>query len=145
MNSGHSRTDAEVWQAWGDFLERYHWTAAATLTFSKPTHPELAARTFESFIRNLELRSQGRVGWFLVIENTAAGLSHIHALLDGDSLTPEHVGEAWRFGRSQVELFEARRGWSHYITKEVADGAVHYDLGGFRRNRRSLSRNQLVA
>lgn len=118
---------SEYAQAWGRWLGDFRWTYAATLTSRRPMTPAAAAREMTRFLRDLGRRCRRRVPWFYAMERTCAGQVHIHALLDAD-LGMSSVKAAWQPGQSKVEAFDPARGWCYYITKDIGDRAVAWDI-----------------
>ena len=84
----------------GEFLRRFEWSHIATLTFERPKHPEQVMKDFRVFVNDLEQRSQARVDWVAVIEDTRRGEAHIHALLNlRNDLACVEIGSAWEGSR----------------------------------------------
>ena len=66
------------------------------------------------------------------MERTCHGHIHIHALVDTPLSAPK-VRESWQGGRAKVERYDPERGWRHYITKDLGDAAVDWDLSPHRK------------
>jgi hypothetical protein len=113
--------------AWGDWLGEYEWTHATTLTFRRPRTVEAARREVHRHLRDLARRVQRKVNWFWVMERTHRGRVHIHTLVDVP-LSDAQVERSWQNGLAKVERYEPGRGWRYYITKEIGDAAIAYDI-----------------
>ena len=113
--------------AWGDWLGEYKWTHASTLTFRGPRSLEAARRAVHRHLRDLARRVHRKVSWFWVMERTHQGHIHVHTLVDAP-LSATQVRRSWQQGRAKVERYDRSRGWRHYITKEIGDAAVDWDI-----------------
>ena len=118
---------SKLTEAWGDWLGEFEWTHAATLTFRGPRTLEAARRAVQRHLRDLARRVHRKVSWFWVMERTHQGHIHIHALVDVP-LTSANVRQSWQGGRAKVERYLPSRGWRYYITKEIDDAAVDWDI-----------------
>ena len=117
----------ELTAAWGDWLGDFAWTHASTLTFRDPHTLEAARRAVRRHLRDLARRAHHKVGWFWVLERTHRRHIHVHALVDAP-LSPTKVRDSWQGGRAKVERYDPNRGWRHYITKEIGEAAVDWDI-----------------
>ncbi len=116
-------------RSWGEWLGRFSWHHFGTLTFSNEVSIENALRQFRRWIRRLELRTQNAVPWFMVVERGSAGLVHVHALTWGTaSIGAAAVDGAWRGGRSEVSTYDPRKGAAYYVSKQIGDDVVEYDV-----------------
>jgi hypothetical protein len=134
-----------------DFFATYPFTHTLTLTASpKPPRiveasdgrllapcrtrgdgfpPEWIQGHFYRYKRDLERRSQRRVGYGYVVEETYPGRPHIHAAIESPGLSVGHVQAAWRYGISQVRRYKPGGRWLAYMAKEIRFGAP-WDVGG---------------
>ncbi len=117
----------ELTAEWGDWLGEFEWTHATTLTFRRPHTVEAARRELQRHLRDLAHRAHSKVACFWAMERTHQGHVHIHALVDVP-LSDAEVEQSWQKGRAKVERYDPDRGWRHYITKEIGDSAVAYDI-----------------
>ena len=124
-------THAKAWAGW---LGRFEWTHALTLIFSQPASPAAARRAMQRFSRDLGRRDGKRVPWFFATEVTHTGYVHIHALVDTD-LDGATVRSAWKPGQAKVETFDPDRGWRYYITKEIGESSLDWDIDRLARQR----------
>jgi hypothetical protein len=115
-------------EAWGCWLGSKQWTHFGTLTLTHEGTAEALKRQFKRWIRRLEQRSQGRVGWFVAIERSPGGLLHAHALVHGAALSVTDLRKAWPAGRIDLREYDARLGAVYYVTKEMAGPIVDYDI-----------------
>ena len=91
---------------------------------------EAARREVQRHLRDLAHRVQREVAWFWVMELTHQGHVHVHALLDAP-LSTAKVRQSWQSrqrGWAKVERYEPSRGWRYYITKEIGEAAVDWDI-----------------
>ena len=130
--------------AWAAWLGDFRWTHALTLTFRRQHGPTAARLALGRFFRDLGRRASSTVPWFFVLEQTHSGQLHAHALIQAE-LMPSEVKAAWQPGQSKVERFDPSRGWCPYITKEVGDGAVDWDISHKARPRRRLRTNSRIS
>ena len=126
----------ELKAAWGDWLGTFQWTHATTLTFRSARTVEAAKREVQRHLRDLARRVRRSVGWFWVMELTHQGHIHVHTLVAAP-LSTTKVKQSWQGGRAKVERYDPERGWSHYITKEIGEAAVDWDISQRPRSRES--------
>ena len=119
--------------AWGDWLGEYKWTHASTLTFRGPRGLAAARRAVQRHFRDLARRVHRKVPWFWVMERTHQGHIHVHTLIEVP-LSSTKVRQSWQGGRAKVELYDSKRGWRHYITKEIGETAVDWDISRWQRS-----------
>jgi hypothetical protein len=124
----HSNGDVAL--SLGDHLRGYCWDHFATLTYRHPrTLERVRHDVVRTWIRNCERVAQTRIRWAYVIELTHAEHYHAHVLLHGSvALTTEKMAKAWRYGRTDVQLYDSRRGAAHYLAKAVGDERVWWDV-----------------
>lgn len=123
--------DAAIWtqrvrHEWGRWLATFQWDHFLTLTFARDYSDAAADRAIKAWLRRLVVV---RLHWFYVIERHAGGTPHVHALIEGTkALGAQGVRRAWRHGRSHVVAYDARKGASHYLSKDLTSAATLYDF-----------------
>ena len=117
----------ELRTAWGDWLGEVPWTHASTLTFQSACSSAAARRAIGRHLRDLDRRAHRAVRFFWVIERTCQGHVHLHVLVDAP-LSAAEIRRSWKGGRAKVQQYDPDRGWSYYITKEIGDTALDWDV-----------------
>ena len=113
--------------AWGEWLESLPWNHFATLTFKYDTSSDAAVREFNRWVRRLEQRAQGRLGYFRVIEAGSGRLLYLHVLIGGtQGLGVSSVKASWQNGMSEVVVYKPHGGATRYVCKGLETG--EYDL-----------------
>lgn len=106
--------------AWGPWLDQWHWTHYATLTFAMAVSQDTARSAATVWLDQLDRMAGSRVGHFAVIEMDASGQPHIHALLcDWGGLTCKDVRSLWGWGFTKVDYFDPSKGAAFYVTKQL--------------------------
>lgn len=118
---------AAIRRAWGEWLESLPWGHFVTLTFKYDTSSDAAVREFNRWVRRLEQRAQGPLGYFRVIEEGIGGLHHLHVLIGGtQSIGVSSVKASWPNGMSEVVVYKPHGGAARYVSKSLETG--DYDL-----------------
>jgi hypothetical protein len=140
--------DATLRTAWADFLtDAQAWSHYATLTFRPRAiapvnprrphgvypnrwwnpNPDYAREELRRFVRRIEQRTQGQVGYFWGTEHgRVGGRLHAHALLAlGCELTYQRIKEAWKAGFARVLPCA---GAEPYVSKYCTKGAADWDF-----------------
>lgn len=115
----------------GDWLREYEWNHWLTLTVRGRWPQERLLRAFkDEFVRYVAKAAQGPVRFAYVIEGGALGdQPHLHALLHGiEHLDAKRLWSAWRHGRARVDAYDARRGATHYLAKEIGGSVLDYGV-----------------
>ena len=118
-------------QGVGNWLQEYEWHHWLTLTVRGRWPQERVLRAFkDEFVRYATKSTQGPVRYAYVLEGGALGdRPHLHALLHGtERLGASRLGSAWRHGRSEVDPYDARRGATHYLAKEIGGRVLDYGV-----------------
>jgi hypothetical protein len=146
-----ARSAASLRTAWGDFLTGAQaWSHYATLTFRprkvdppnkrRPhgvhpnrwwnPNPDYAREQLQRFVKRLEQRTQGQVGYFWGTEHgRIGGRLHAHALLAlGCELTHRQIEECWKkAGYARVLPCAGAEPYvSKYCSKEAADWDLRF-------------------
>lgn len=108
-------------EGWAHFLDGFEWDWFGSLSFRQPQTPEAAQRRFAGWVRRVEQRSCGAVNWFYVIENSPAGLAHVHCLAKTHrSISVSDMRGAWSLnGFADIVRYDPSRGARFYLVKEV--------------------------
>ncbi len=120
------RERVRVHRASADWLDQYDWHHYVDLTSRNPLSELQLLRTFEyQSIRWLEKSAQKPVRWAVFAERgKIGGRCHLHALLYGTlSLAVDEIDHAWRLGLAEVRVYDAKKGATGYITRDVLDDA----------------------
>jgi hypothetical protein len=81
------------------------------------------------WLRNLARNAQRSTSWFYVVEPTAAGHLHVHALVwAAGRLTGGDLERAWRWGMTHVRRYDPAQGAALYVTKDILPRALEYNL-----------------
>ena len=123
---------------YGDWLDQYEWTHTATLTNRRPTRADVAVEHVPAWVRSLEQRAQGPVGWVAVAEQKHHGEAHLHVVLYAENLTVKLVERAWRRGHTEVELYRPGGRWAYYVAKTLGRPDTEWRVGDPRHLRRRV-------
>ncbi len=125
-----SLTPREYAEHWGDFLMRFEWTLFATLTTKHPMTRSCMVSEFERYIRRIARVAQGSPSWQYALEYHSCGVQlHLHALICAPPcVTPGIARQLWKFGRADVERFDAAKGAAYYIGKTYLRNPDGYDI-----------------
>ena len=119
-----------------DWVDQFDWQIWFTGTFKQERSYRDTIKTkwaFERFIGDLNhCYGKNQIEYFLAIERFRHGdFTHCHALLNGlDGLTYPQIGETWRkrYGREQIEKYQAGKGANYYLTKYVTKDLCDWGL-----------------
>ena len=89
-------------------------------------------RCWERYTRRVSRTAGLQIGWFVAFEpGCLLGRRHIHALLsDAAAVPPEQARRLWKVGRSEVEVYDVRRGAAYYLAKFAGQEFADWDVGG---------------
>ena len=128
-------SDAIV-RGWRDFLGRFEWAYALTLTTGSPCSKEAMAKEFGRFIRRLERVGQQGLRWFYAVETTHAGHYHLHALLgDTAQTSPARLRHFWKFGFTKILPVHEPQGAIAYAVKSLGSPEAFWDFSPRLRQR----------
>lgn len=114
---------------YGEFLREMPWDFYTTLTFRLPIGCEAAVRRFNTWIRRLEQRAQGPVGWFRSVERGRSDLIHLHSLIEEpESLIISDLRDAWKWGRSDIQIYDPTREGAFYVAKDITNGRADWGI-----------------
>ena len=114
---------------YGDYLSKIPWNFYTTLTFRLPVGWETAVRRFNIWIRRLQQRAQGELGWFRSVERGRHDLVHLHSLIEEpESLLISDLQGAWKWGRTDIQIYDPTRGGAYYVAKDIASGKADWDI-----------------
>lgn len=104
------------------WLDGSRWDHMVTLTTAAPCTRERITRLFQDkMIRRLARAAQRPVTWIRVIEESAPGHPHIHALLGGTAeLTTGACSAAWPAGQTRVRIVACAEKAIGYVCKGAA-------------------------
>lgn len=127
QQSWSKSTPKQLATEFGDWLGQWNWTHFATLTFRYPASEASGRAQFLRWIRRLQQRSGGPVGWFYAFERGLGGSLHLHALVEAH-LPPKAVQATWSGGRAEVVPYDRDRGARYYIAKDIWASGLEYDF-----------------
>jgi hypothetical protein len=105
--------------ALAQWMRSYDWHHYVTLTTARFHSRDALCVAFKSgYVRRLAREAQRRIGWWFVLEDSADGRPHVHALLWGTDVLAEcQLHRAWPAGRCHVVAYDPSRGAAHYMVK----------------------------
>jgi hypothetical protein len=127
QQSWSKSTPKQLTSEFGDWLGKWNWTHFATLTFALSATEGSGRAQFLRWIRRLQQRSGGPVGWFYAFERGLGGSLHLHALLEAP-LPAKAAQAAWSAGRAEVVPYDRDRGARYYIAKDIWTSGLDYDM-----------------
>ncbi len=134
QESHRLHTTTALQDAYGDFLRRFDWDWFVSLTFSSPVTKAGAEFLFKKFFSRLQVRTQGELSGYYVIERGALGTFHIHALINGIGHLPIRCSKGhqndctgcathdWPHGYAVIRKYFANGAAAYYVAKQVALG-----------------------
>jgi len=108
-------------KAWGEFLGQFQWRWAVTVTFDRSVSISVAQSQLIALLQYHSLT----VRYFFVSEPGLSRRLHIHGVVSGILSHKRLAFEYelnWRFGKSEVQLYNAERQWIMYICKYLKKG-----------------------
>lgn len=124
-----AREARKVRRQWGEWLEGKPWDHYVTLTFASPMSVEGSKKGFKRWIRSLEHQLGRATEWFMVLEATAVGVPHLHALVHGTSpLAIDTMRTRWGHGFTKIRHYKPGCGAAFYISKSLAGPRCDYEF-----------------
>jgi len=108
-------------RAWSQFMGQFPWQWTVTVTFDRSVSISVAQ---SQLLALLQYHSPS-VRYFFVSEPGLSRSLHIHGLLNG---MPSHKRLAleyelnWKFGKSEIQQYNAEHRWIPYICKYLKKG-----------------------
>jgi len=115
-------TKARIRQEWTIFLNSFNWDWFATLTFKNPPKTYTAINQVKRWLRALQREEKRKIGYYLCMELTKAGVPHFHLLMGNlQGVRRDKWWKKWfeRCGRARILPFEKNKGAGYYLTKYV--------------------------
>jgi hypothetical protein len=120
------------WEALGAYLSTLDWSYFVTLTVDRPLSPESLVLEFKDrFIRRLAKQAMRAVPWFYAIERDSVSnqFPHLHTLISGCSHLPvDVIRKTWTNGYTSASRYDAQRGASYYVPKQILLNDDNYDF-----------------
>ena len=121
--------DDDFLAGWGAFLKTYLWDHFATLTVRNHISQAALRKQFGKWIRKLEEDLGRSVHWFMVLECSRFGQSHVHALTGGtQKARVSQMRSTWGLGATRIVCYDPLKDAAFYVSKSLHWDQADYDI-----------------
>ena len=115
-------------KAFVGFLNEFVWDWYVTLTFKNVCKTFTAWNSVNRWLENLQRGEKRRIGYYIVMELTEQGATHLHLLMG--NLSGVRRGKWWtlwyeKYGRAKIQEYDPKKGAGYYLTKNIMKDAYN--------------------